>query len=280
MNCSNCESAIQASWNFCSNCGLKVNAIILHDLTQVNDRALFLQEFESAIQKEKSVIVLQALWLGDYYRISDVTYTDNHSTTRDNGSKTTTYFNSFEEYKSRYVLEFFPVGEISYPQTFKLFLGRRMFRIDRLSLNRDQRLKAFFEKWDCLESKDIQDWYLMNNTEYRNEYLEVTKQSFEDTCEIILTNLDSSQTKELILDHIQSWEGSVLEQLSPKTEPYTRGRGYKEANWLEDDYDIGYADYMRSVEDEKLDEDLKNGESEKRSYDDAMNHRLRGHFGG
>ncbi|NRF96115.1 hypothetical protein HQN89_35555 [Paenibacillus frigoriresistens] len=281
MNCSKCDSTIEASWNFCSNCGLKFYPNIIHDLTQVNDKESFLQKYESAIQRENSIILLQARWSGDDERISDVSLNESNSST--GRTKTTTYYNSFEEFKPECILEYFPVSEMIYPQTFKLLLGRRKFKVDLLSFNRDQRLKAFFEKWDCQESKTVRDWYFLNNTDYKNEYNQVIKRFFIDTCEIILTNTSINQTKDIVLNHIQSWKGRVLEQLSPKIEPYTTitGRGYKEAHWIEDDFDIEYANYMESVENKKMYKDLKNNsERNKQSYDDAMNHRLPGHFGG
>ncbi len=213
------------------------------DLTGINDRERLDRELAEAIARPEAIILLQVEkrnsffdeegWRESREELDKSEYPASPGCYKVRVS----YANPFDKIElSRETL--FPQSDVELPSSVQAYLGTRTFKLQRRSQSEIQRaINEINRRWDCIESKKIQDWYLENNTEYREQIAEARRNEDVQCAEIVVSARPEAEVRTLVAEYANRnspRRGRPIKPLASKI--VEASRGFNKDRFYEDDY--------------------------------------------
>lgn len=212
------------------------------DLTGINDRERLGRELAEAVARPEAIILLQMEKRNSFFD------EEGWRESREELDKTeypaspgcykvrVSYANPFDKIElSRETL--FPQSDVEIPGSMHAYLGTRTFKLQRRSQSEIQRaINEINRRWDCIESKKIQDWYLENNTEYREQIAGARRNEDVECAEIVVSARPEAEIRFLVAEYANRnspRRGRPIKPLASKI--VEASRGYNKDRFYEDD---------------------------------------------
>ena len=236
------------------------------DLTGINDRERLDRKLAEAVARPEAIILLQMEKRNSFFD------EEGWRESREELDKTeypaspgcykvrVSYTNPFDKIElSRETL--FPQPDVELPSSMQAYLGTRTFKLQRKSQSEIQRaIDRINRSWDCIESKKIQDWYLENNTEYREQIAEARRNEDVECVEIVVSARPEAEIRALVAEYANRnspRRGRPIKPLASRI--VEASRGFNKDRFYEDDSFASSYTYSYSSWDEEASGEEEDG---------------------